>query len=441
MTSQSPSSAELKPLPWLDRALAAAFLENVPDYIYFKDQESRFIAVSMSLVRHLGCGSVYEVLGRTDADFYGESARASLEDEQHILRTGESVIGKLEQYVNSADGHVSWVLTSKLPLRGPDGEITGTFGVSKDVTPSKEMEDQLEKANRDLRAASRLAGMAEVATGALHNVGNVVNSLNVSSSVLAAGLRQSKIESLGKICALMDEHASDLADFLTRDPKGRLIPDFLRSLHRHSSEELIRLKKEVESLQKNVDHIKEIVTMQQSHATMVGVVEPLSPVTLIEDALRINAASLVHHDVSVVREFGQVTPVLAERGRVLQILINLIRNAKIALDEGAPTHKIITLRLEPTETGTVRLSVQDNGVGIPAENLSRIFNHGFTTRAKGHGFGLHSSIQAAKDMKGTLTAFSYGRGSGATFTLELPVAPAARASASAEAVSVSQAVA
>ncbi len=416
-----PSAAEVKPLPWLDRALAAAFLENIPDYVYFKDRDSRFIAVSMSLVRHLGCSSVYEVLGKSDADFFGEEhARAALEDERRIIASGESIIGKLERG-DFSDGRTVWLLTDKLPLRDSDGEIVGTFGVSKDVSPSKEMELELEKANKDLRAASRLAGMAEVATGALHNVGNVLNSLNVSVTVLGSGLRQSKTEGLGKVAALIDEHAGDLGEFLTRDPKGRLVPDYLKSLARVAGEERARLIKELESVQKNIDHIKEIVALQQSHATLVGVVEPVEASALMEDSLRMNSAALVRHDVSVVRDYQQVPRVLAERGKVLQILINLIRNAKYALDESPTETKVMRLRIEGGP-GVVRLIVQDNGVGIKPENLAKLFTHGFTTRATGHGFGLHSSLTAAREMKGSLKAQSDGPGTGATFTLELPAA-------------------
>jgi signal transduction histidine kinase len=176
-------------------------------------------------------------------------------------------------------------------------------------------------------------------------------------------------------------------------------------------------------MQKNVDHIKEIVSMQQAYATTVAATEPLEPSALMDDALRLNSGALVRHNVRVVRDYQEVPPVLAERGKVLQILVNLIRNAKHACDEGSQPDKVMTLRLEPGATGWVRFIVGDSGVGIPADNLLRIFQHGFTTRVGGHGFGLHSSALAAKEMKGTLIAQSAGRDQGAIFVLELPVAP------------------
>lgn len=165
--------------------------------------------------------------------------------------------------------------------------------------------------------------------------------------------------------------------------------------------------------------------MQQSYATVIGVVETLDASTLFEDALRMNTAALMRHDVTVIREYLPTSPVRVEKGKVLQILINLVRNAKYACDDAhlpAGSQKIMTVRVEPGDHGCVRLIVRDNGVGISSENLTRIFAHGFTTRAYGHGFGLHSSALAAKEMKGSLTAYSDGPGKGATFVLEIPAA-------------------
>jgi PAS domain S-box-containing protein len=408
----------------LDRMLVSAFLENIPYYVYFKDRQSRFIAVSKSVVRNFGLASAREVIGRTDFDFFTrEHAQPAFDDEQRIIRTGQPVLGKLEQEVH-IDGRVTWVLTSKLPLRNEEGELIGTFGLSKDVTRTKEMEAELENAHRELVDASRTAGMAEVATGVLHNVGNVLNSLNVSSSVISTGLRQSKAESLAKIAALLRENQPNLAQFLIDDAKGKRVPEFLASLARHAVDERTRLLQEVTALQKNIDHIKEIVSMQQTYATMIGVVEPLEPVAMMEDSLRMNAGALLRHEVQVVREFENVPSVLGEKGKVLQILVNLIRNAKYACDDSGLSQKLVTLRLRAADTpGRVQLIVSDNGVGIPAENLTRIFGHGFTTRANGHGFGLHSAANAAREMKGSLTVHSDGPGKGATFTLELPIAP------------------
>ncbi len=425
MSASLAAPAETAPIEpaLLGRVLVDAFLENVHDFVYFKDRQSRYIALSRSLVRCLGCTSPLEVLGRTNFDFFSkENAQHSFDSEQAIIRTGQPQIDHVEEK-KFPDGRTIWLSMTKMPLRDNAGEIIGTFGVSRDVTTSRRLEHDLEAAKKNLVDASRTAGMAEVATGVLHNVGNVLSSLNVSATLLNTGLRAAKTDSLAKVCALIGENRAQLGAFLTSDPKGRKLPEFIASLASHAVSERDRLLAEIASLQKNIDHIKEIVTMQQAYATTVGCVEHLAPETLMEDALRMNAGALVRHDVRVVQDFAFIPAVLGEKGKILQILVNLIRNAKYACDDGPAKDKVITLRITPGGEGRVLFIVSDNGVGIPAENLTRIFAHGFTTRKHGHGFGLHSSANAAREMKGRLTACSAGLGHGATFTLDLPVPP------------------
>ncbi|HSV61950.1 MAG TPA: ATP-binding protein, partial [Chthoniobacterales bacterium] len=176
------------------------------------------------------------------------------------------------------------------------------------------------------------------------------------------------------------------------------------------------------------DHIKDIVAMQQSYARVAGVVEPVSLAGLAEDALQMNAAALVRHSVHVVRNYSDVPLVAVDKHKVLQILVNLVRNAKYAMEEHAQEHKELEILLRPEGEDRVRIAVKDNGTGISAENLVKIFSHGFTTKADGHGFGLHSSAIVARELGGSLWAESDGLGAGATFTLELPVAAKVNAS-------------
>jgi len=308
-------------------------------------------------------------------------------------------------------------ISSSLIESGQQGKMMlSTF---RDVTERKRTDEQLKKAQADLVESSRLAGMAEVASNVLHNVGNVLNSVNVSATLVADNMKRSKAASLGRVVALLDEHTDDLGGFITAHPKGRQLPDYLRQLSAHMVLEQQGAVAELDSLRKNIEHIKDIVAMQQSYAKVSGVTEVLNVTDLIEDSLRMNSGALARHQVQVVREFQPVPPLNVEKHKVLQILVNLIRNAKYACDEGGAAEKRLTVRLE-AEATRVLISVSDNGVGIPAENLTRIFNHGFTTRKDGHGFGLHSGALAAKEMGGALRVQSAGLGQGATFILELP---------------------
>jgi len=296
---------------------------------------------------------------------------------------------------------------------------------------------ELAEAQQRLIEASRQAGMAEVATGVLHNVGNVLNSVNVSANLVIESVRESKVTGLAKLAALLGEQAGDLGRFVAEDPRGRQIPTYVGALAENLLNERTRVLGELDGLRKHVDHIKEIVVMQQSYAKVSGVIETVPASQLVDDALHLNAGALVRHGVSVCREFEPVADIAVEKHKVLQILVNLIRNAKYALDEGAPARKLLRVRVAPAGPERIRIEVVDNGVGIAPENLTRIFQHGFTTRDHGHGFGLHSGALAAKELGGSLTAHSDGLGAGARFSLELPLArrsPTGRAAVTATAL-------
>ena len=409
--------------------MLASFLADTPYRIYSKDAAGRCTAASRAqLLRH-GFLEPQELLGRTDAELLSpEQAARTAEAESGIRRTGIAIVGEEERIV-WPDGTERWARTVSLPQRDAQGAVVGTCGYSEDITLDHEAQQALRRAQQDLVIASRAAGMAEVATGVLHNVGNVLNSLNVSATLLETGLRQSKIASLEKLASQWGGSAEACADYLAHDPKGRLVPDFLAALAVHLQAERERLLGEVDSLQENIDHIKAVVMMQQNIATVVGVVEALLPQEMMENAARMTEAVLNRPGLVVERIYATVPAVCADGSKVLQILVNLIRNARHALDEGAPERKVLTLRIEPGAAGFVRLVVADNGVGIAPENRTRIFQHGFTTRKDGHGFGLHSAVNAAHEMHGSLTVHSEGPGQGARFTLELPVAEAPRTGA------------
>ena len=289
---------------------------------------------------------------------------------------------------------------------------------------------ELSKSNAELTSTyqrlleiSRLAGMAEVATGVLHNVGNVLNSVNVSAALLTDRLRRSKINGVAKLADLLRTHESDLPAFLAQDPRGRQVPGFVDLLSVHLGEEQAAMLQEVESLRKNIDHIKDIVAMQQGYAKISGITEVVGVTEIVEDALRMNSDAFARHQVTLVRDFQERPMITVEKHKVLQILVNLLRNAKYACDESGREIKVVTVRISATPD-RVTIKIIDNGVGIPAANLTRIFAHGFTTRKDGHGFGLHNGAIGARELGGSLTATSAGPGQGATFLLDLPLQPA-----------------
>jgi signal transduction histidine kinase len=273
--------------------------------------------------------------------------------------------------------------------------------------------------------ASRQAGMAEVATNVLHNVGNVLNSINVSASLATDRLKSSKGARLGDVAALLTRHKGDIGQFMTQDPRGQKLPDYLAALAVQLQGERDLLLKELADLRANLDHIKDAVNMQQAYARRCGVLEHVTVEELVEDSLRMNTGALTRHHVALERDYRDQPGITVDKHKVLQILVNLIRNAKYACDESGHADKRVVVRIESVPDGA-RISVIDNGVGIAPEVMGRLFSHGFTTRKSGHGFGLHSAALAAAELGGKLQASSDGSGLGACFALTLPATPPER---------------
>ncbi|MCP8688419.1 DAHL domain-containing protein [Marinobacterium sedimentorum] len=279
---------------------------------------------------------------------------------------------------------------------------------------------ELQQAQGKLVDSARQAGMAEIATNVLHNVGNVLNSVNISAELTMRQVRTSKVQGLARAMQMLNQHATDLGDFITHDDKGKLLPGYLNQLAEALQTEQQSILDELGQLSRSVDHIKEIVSTQQAYAGAANLVEPLQIGSLIEDALRMNNSALDRHQVTVVKQFSEVPVLLLDKHRLLLILINLISNAKNAMADLAEHARTLTLSVTMVDTDTLQIGVQDDGEGIEPDNLTRIFTHGFSTRKDGHGFGLHSCAVAAMEMGGSLKAHSDGPGKGALFTLALP---------------------
>ena len=347
-----------------------------------------------------------------------EDRAIPVEAEAVALRTGNHLA---EYRMFTRDGEVRWFRDQAVMVADQKEGRHALYGVMMDITEAKAAAANLEELNQQLVKTSRHAGMAEVATGVLHNVGNVLNSVTVSAGLVAEKLRRSKAPKVAKAAALLTEQNGNLAHFITEDPNGRKLPSYLAKLGEHLITEHTALLGEIEQLGHNIEHIKEVVAMQQNYAKVSGVFEILPLDRLVEDAIAMNYGAFERHGVTVARCFNPAPSARVDRHKVLQILINLIRNAKYALDDVDRPDKTITISIEHAGD-QVLVVVADNGVGIPAENLDRIFGHGFTTRKTGHGFGLHSGALAAKEIGGALSVHSDGIGHGAKFILALPVA-------------------
>ena len=354
------------------------------------------------------------------------ASEAVARDRDYSVRVTAHGTDELGQLTLAFNHMLSRIQEQDLALHDTRGQLQVKIGLlEREIKERHRAEEALRVSQQKLVETSRFAGMAEVATGVLHNVGNVLNSVNVSAGIVLEKLRNSKAPKLGKAAALLTSQNGGLADYLTNDPNGQKLPGYFAKLGEFLVIENEEILREVDQLGHNIEHIKEVVAMQQNYAKVSGVFEHLPAERLVEDAIAMNIGAFERHGVVLVRQFSPAPLVLVDRHKVLQILINLIRNAKYALDDGGGSDKRMTISIAASGDEFVRIEVADNGIGISPENLTRIFAHGFTTKKDGHGFGLHSGANAAREIGGCLSAQSAGLGRGATFTLDLPVASTA----------------
>jgi two-component system, NtrC family, sensor kinase len=389
--------------------IAAAGISLTLVYVVISRWTGR-LAELMDASGRLARGDFTVALGRSGGDEIGRLSRSFVAMQEAISARNED----LRRFNESLEETVRQ-RTFELSERNEE--------LIHEIDERKRAQAEVQELHNQLLDASRRAGMAEVATGVLHNVGNVLNSVNVSANLIRDQLRDIKAGSLGKAAELMLAQGDAIGRFMQEDLKGRQLPGYLGKLADHLSSQQRTLSEEMSRLTENIEHIKEIVQLQQSYGKSVGVIQMLRPQDVLEEALRLNAAGLQRHTVEVERHVSGLPEMPIDRHKVLQILINLIANAKQAIEEFNPPRRLITVSVM-LQANTLTFGIQDNGIGIPEDNLKRIFGHGFTTKKDGHGFGLHSCANAAKEMQGTLTVASPGIGQGATFMLILPAGEA-----------------
>lgn len=307
-------------------------------------------------------------------------------------------------------------------IKERDEKLVETNETLADEVKEKEAaQQQIKETHQELLAASRRAGMAEVATDVLHNVGNVLNSLNLTSELINETLSNSKLGNLSSVSKMLKEHEGDLANFLTRDPKGQRIPSYMSKVIDLLVQEQMELSSKATTLTEKTNHIKDIIRTQQSYAKVAGVETETTLEDVINSALAIGTDSFKRHQLEITQDLEPMGLLRIDQQRLLQILVNLISNAKQATKASDLENKRIEIISSRCAEDRLRIEVRDNGIGIPKENMTKIFQHGFTTRDKGHGFGLHGSALAAQELGGSLIAESEGPGKGASFILEIPL--------------------
>jgi len=278
------------------------------------------------------------------------------------------------------------------------------------------------KTNQELQEMSRKAGVAQVSTSILHNVGNAVNSINVSADLLATQLKTTKSGDVERIAALLEKEKENLPTFLESDSSGKHLIPYLSELGTLLNKEKVAFQAELKIISSKLAHLNETIRHQQDAAKLaVNICETIDFQSVFSDSALIHLDSLEHHGILFQVEGSSQKSAWADRHQVMHILGNILKNAKESiLERNDPSERWIRVSIHESENDFLTIDVMDSGVGIREEDLGRVFQFGFTTKAEGHGFGLHGCAQSAKNMGGSLSVSSDGEGKGATFTLTLP---------------------
>lgn len=298
--------------------------------------------------------------------------------------------------------------------------------ILRDVTARKETEETLADAQNQLVDAAHKSGMADMATGVLHNIGNILNSVNLAGEEIQRISGSSKIAGLIKGTDMLQSQ-ENVGEFLANDARGQKLPAYFIKMGKVLNDEINEINKESKALIQKTTMMKEVISTQQSYAKSGFHNETLNIAELVEDALKIQEASLKKWGVKLDKNYADTPDCTGQKSKLLQVITNLVKNAKEAMDDNDTYNRPKEMLIETgmVNDKSIYLTIKDNGCGISEEQLTKIFNHGFTTKETGHGFGLHTCANAMTEMKGALKVDSEGLQKGATFTVTIPVGKAA----------------
>ncbi|CAM2067734.1 PAS domain-containing protein [Sulfidibacter corallicola] len=347
------------------------------------------------------------------------------EDRKGLLRRlstqlrGQSPVYEGEHRMFHKNGQIIWFFVRGAAVFNEKGQILRLSGSNTDITQRKEAELELQKAQEASLAQAHAVGRAEFATGVLHNIANVLNSVNVTGNTIQEFVSRSRLPQLARAFAMLTDHSENLLDFLTKDAKGTKLPEYLTRVGGVIDKDFREMQRLVREINDKIHLMRDVIETQQTHAKNNQRVAEEDLSKLVEDALKIQMESLNKHDIRIHRRFKPVPRIRLAIASFLHVLINLLKNAIEAMENSPPSEKNLYLELA-VEDGWIVLKVADSGEGINKENMKSLFQHGFTTKKYGHGFGLHFCRGSIEDMGGTIHAYSDGPGHGATFVISLP---------------------
>jgi len=342
---------------------------------------------------------------------------------------GESDLYEGELRMSHRDGHPLWFFVRGAVKRDGNGAVLRVSGSNTDITERKRAEQELERAQEEALRHARAAGRAEFATAILHNIGNVLNSVNVNAAQIRQIIKRFRLSHLARALNMIQERGEAAADFLVKDEKGRQLSAYLRKVSAVIEGESAQLRDLTSEINVKIELMRDIIEAQQASAKDLETGEPRDLVQLVDQSLRIQMDAIARLGVAVKKKFRAVRPVVASPAKIIHVLINLIKNAVEAMRAMPAEERVLSLEIGEDDQGRAFVMVADNGDGIDPDLIPRVFEHGFTTKDDGHGFGLHYCERTVTEMGGRIAVHSEGKGKGSRFTLTfpLPKPPAAAA--------------
>lgn len=283
-----------------------------------------------------------------------------------------------------------------------------------------EMVGCLATSRKRVLGAAHQAGMADVTSEVLHNVGNVINSANASVEQLGEQLHNSKVSGLERAVELLRENSGRIGEFFSQDPRGPKLADYLMKISGVMRQECRANLERVARIRKSLFHIQEIISHQEQWAHRPEFAFETDLAEVFQEVLLLNQDRL--DQAGIVTEL-QVEPkleLMLNKSKLTQVLVNLVRNAIQAMERTAGGARVLTLLARRLDDQSIEIEIQDTGCGMTDEVQASLFHHGFTTKENSQGIGLHYCANAVRTMGGAIAASSGGPGRGASIRIRLP---------------------
>lgn len=394
-----------------------SLMDNMPNCIYFKDKESRLLRVSKYMSDRYDC-SLTELIGKTDFDFQNEAhARQAYEDEQTILHTGNPKIDYVEKEIGK-DGGEFWVTTTKLPLRNSQGEIVGTFGISRDITKIKMLEEQRHAAELDSAVAE---GKFEIASGVMHDIGNAIVGFVSHLHRIRRVSDTSNAANIQKLVEFITTQKTSLATVIGETKTDAVIKLLCGiALTERSNQE--EINKSIAEQNNIIAHIQEILQIQRQYVTGRETQErkPVNLRDIINDCTSMLFGSIEKMGIELQINIPEKLPIIkGDRTKLMQVALNLFKNSMeaIAADQ---TSKSISIHVHMAGNQLI-MEIKDNGHGFDQATAAQLFTRGFTTKPSGTGLGLYNCRGILASHKATIDLKSEGLGKGVVTTIHFTV--------------------